>query len=450
MKQFFTLLVTFMCLSTASYSQVMWDNFEDSRKALYGFIHGTLFTHNLNPAPGGSNTSVNCALYERNPVETFDVIVIRAEAANISDYVSGAKQMSIDVWSPAAGIPLQITLENFEIADANPFPAGRHSIYTTTTTVANQWETLTFNFTSNPELPGSGATVDNVNSLVLLFNPGNPQTQTFFWDNLRGPELVNDPCMDVAVQENILHDFECQQNINFFSSASPLSFRRVANPDMTGNTSDIVATYDRSGTIDDFIVASTDGPITLNPAVPEITMDIWSPTPAPIAVIFSLQDNAGNIIDGGAGELAAATTTSLEWETLTFPVPESVVESTTIERITMQFDVGTENVGTYFFDNIVIPSLVSTDDVELVTEMIAFPNPAKDHLRVEYNLIENSDVNITLTDITGRVIENRFIPNQAQGKQYLEFDTNDFADGIYLYNVRVNDQNNAGKIIVAK
>ena len=52
------------------------------------------------------------------------------------------KTMSIDVFSPASGIPIQITLEDSSIAGATNYPAGRHSIYLGVTTLSNEWETI--------------------------------------------------------------------------------------------------------------------------------------------------------------------------------------------------------------------------------------------------------------------------------------------------------------------
>ena len=50
--------------------------------------------------------------YVRNPGETYDVIVIVANGpfSDLTDYLNGSKKMTVDVFSPAVGIPLQITL----------------------------------------------------------------------------------------------------------------------------------------------------------------------------------------------------------------------------------------------------------------------------------------------------------------------------------------------------
>ena len=51
--------------------------------------------------------------YVRNPGELWDVLVIVGNGPidDVSSYVDGTKTMSVDVYSPAPGIPVQITLK---------------------------------------------------------------------------------------------------------------------------------------------------------------------------------------------------------------------------------------------------------------------------------------------------------------------------------------------------
>ncbi|MCB0625754.1 MAG: hypothetical protein KDC43_18010, partial [Saprospiraceae bacterium] len=205
----------------------------------------TFIPYNGNPDQSGANTSLVAAAYTRNPAEAFDVIILDGLMADLSDYVSGAKQLSIDVWSPAAGKTVQITLENSTLAMPANFPTGRHSVYLATTTVANQWETLTFNFDNQPDPSVSSTSVDRI---VLLFDPNTNNADTYYWDNLRAPELADDPCDGVAPDDMVLQDFECNQSTYFTFSHAGVNFRRVDNPDPNGmNNSDYVGSYIRNG-----------------------------------------------------------------------------------------------------------------------------------------------------------------------------------------------------------
>jgi hypothetical protein len=347
--------------------------------------------------------------------------------------------MSIDVWSPAAGTPIQITLENSTTALPDNFPTGRHSVYLTQTTVAEQWETLTFSFDNQPD-----ATVpnDDVDRIVLLFNPETNTSDTYYWDNFNGPELAEDPCEGVETDEGILNDYECQQNVNYVFSHAGVNYRRVLNPDQTGNTSQYVATYTRNNVEEfDVIIGRFDGPLNLS-STSMMTLDVWDPA-APTDVIVSLQNINGDVIL----EMTATTSVSGAWETLMYD-PSTVFEAPDIEQFVILFDPGAFTSDQYYMDNFTVSNLTSSDDVDVIEEFLAYPNPAGEMTTIRYSLKTPGTVNFTLTDITGRVIKNQTFPNQPAGTQIFDLNTNDLADGVYLYTLSVGDSRSTGRIVV--
>jgi hypothetical protein len=440
MRKIYSTLLLTAALSMGVQAQTLWENFEDVRKCTYFFENGVFIPYQLNPDPSGVNTSQVAAEYVRDPGAPFDVIVIDNPMLNVTDYITGAKQMSIDVWSPAAGTTVQITLENSTLALPANFPTGRHSVYLTSTQTSMAWETLTFTYFEQPD---PSVASDNVDRMALLFNPNNTTNETYYWDNLNGPELVSDPCAVVDTNEDILNDFECQQNINFIAASSPSALRRVPNDDQSTNPSETVGTYTRSGNVDDNFIARTDGALQLNGNTTQIFMDIWDPN-APSIVIFSLQTSTNDLIL----EMVAQTSVSSGWETLTFDIAPEIIDNTDIEQFVILIDPGTATTDTYFFDNIVIPGLTSAEDTKFLSDLKAYPNPAADVVTLEYNLVASGNVNISLTDITGRVIENRIFNNQPNGTFRMDFNTSSYANGIYLYNINVSGQNHTGKIVV--
>jgi hypothetical protein len=440
MRKIYSTILLTAALSMGVQAQTLWENFEDVRKCNYFFVNGVFVPYQLNPDPTGVNTSLVAAEYVRDPGAQFDVINIENLMFNLTDYLTGAKQMSVDVWSPAAGTTVQITLENSDLAEPENFPTGRHSVYLATTQTSMEWETLTFTFFNQPDASVNSSSCDR---LILLFNPDGLTNETYYWDNLNGPELAEDVCADVATNEDILNDFECQQNVNFIAASGPSALRRVPNPDMTGNDSENVLTYSRTATEDDNFIGRFDGPLELNANSTQITMDFWDPN-APTQVLFSLQTSTNDLIQ----ELVAETSVSSEWETLTFDIDPELIGNTDIEQFVVLVDPGATSTLTYFFDNLTLDGLTSAEDTEFVSDLKAFPNPATTMVTLEYNLIVSSDVNITLTDITGRVIENKIFKNQPNGTFRMDFNTSNYADGIYLFNVNVSGQNHAGKIIV--
>ncbi|MFT5595755.1 MAG: hypothetical protein ACI8QH_000541 [Flammeovirgaceae bacterium] len=440
MRKIYSTLLLIAALSMGVQAQTLWENFEDVRKCTYFFENGTFVPYQLNPDPSGVNTSLVAAEYVRDPGAPYDVIIIDNPMLNLTDYITGAKQMSIDVWSPAAGTTVQITLENSILAEPANYPTGRHSVYLTSTQTSMAWETLTFSYFEQPDASVSS---DNVDRMALLFNPNNTTNETYYWDNLNGPELVSDPCAEVDTDESVLNDFECQQNINFITASSPSALRRVANPDQSTNPSATVGTYSRSGAEDDNFIARTDGNLQLNVNSTQISMDIWDPN-APSIVIFSLQTSTNDLIQ----EMIAETSISSAWETLTFDIAPDLISNSDIEQFVILIAPGTTTTDTYYFDNIVIPGLTSAEDTKFVSALKAYPNPATDVVTLEYNLVSSGNVNISLTDITGRVIENRIFKNQPNGTFRMDFNTSSYANGIYLYNINVSGQNHTGKIVV--
>ena len=202
MKYKYLTMILFLPLTI--FSQILWDNFEDTRIGYYDFVHGGMSTRFENPSPTSTvNSSTLCAQYVRNPGETYDVIVIVANGPfyELTDYLNSTKKMTVDVFSPAVGIPLQITLEDSAIAGATNYPDGRHSIYTATTTVANEWETIEFTFDSRPD---NTVPDENVTSLILLFDIGNNTNDTYYFDNLYGPEFDNQ-CANANIDANVVN-----------------------------------------------------------------------------------------------------------------------------------------------------------------------------------------------------------------------------------------------------
>lgn len=422
-------------------AQTTWDNFEDVRKGTYGFINGTFIPYNENPDQSGANTSLVAAAYTRNAAELFDVLIIDAPMADLSDYVSGTKQMSIDVWSPAAGIPIQITLENSETALPDNFPTGRHSVYLTETTVAQQWETLTFTFDTQPD---AGVPNTDVDRLVLLFNPNTNSGDQYFLDNLMGPELADDPCEGVTPDPETLNDFECNQNVNFVFSHAGVGFRRVLNPDDSGNPSPYVAEYTRNaGEESDIIIGRFGGPLLITDNT-SIELDVWDPG-APTSVIVSLQAANGDVII----EMETETSVSGQWETLTYdPTPASA--STDIEQFVILFDPGNFTSDTYYFDNFTASNLVGLNEFEPFAEFNLYPNPTSEDVNFNYTLENNSDVQLAIQDVTGKVVQLENYPRQSAGNQLLNIDVSKLNPGIYLYSLTSNTRRSTGKIVVSR
>ena len=439
MRKFYSLiLIAFFFVSSVSAQQI-WDNFEDVRKGTYGFISGSFIPYNENPDQSGVNTSQVAASYTRNAAETFDVIVLDGQMTDLSDYLTGTKQMSIDVWSPAPDVTIQITLENSVLAEPGNFPTGRHSVYLGATTTSMAWETVTFNFDNQPDPTVAN---DNVDRIILLFAPNTNTSNTYYWDNLNGPELADDPCDGVTPDPEIFNDFECNQNVNFTFSHSGINFRRVINPDQNGNTSEYAATYTRNGgEMTDVIIGFFDGPLELQ-SNSSIALDVWDPA-APTPVVVSLQNDNSDVII----EMEATTSTSSTWETLTYN-PSSVWEADDITKFVILFDPNTNTSDQYYFDNFQFGAPLSIDNLEEVVSFEVFPNPTQGETTFQYELQSSEQVNLAIYDVTGRLVSQVINENRPFGLHTATWDASEFSNGIYFYTLTINGNIGSGKIMV--
>jgi len=74
-----------------------------------------------------------------------------------------------------------------------------------------------------------------------------------------------------------------------------------------------------------------------------------------------------------------------------------------------------------------------------------FPNPADNHLSIHLGS-NNSKVQVTITDITGKVIYTTI----ATDTQKVEVNTNDFAEGIYVVQVQAGEFLGTKKLVIQK
>ena len=76
------------------------------------------------------------------------------------------------------------------------------------------------------------------------------------------------------------------------------------------------------------------------------------------------------------------------------------------------------------------------------------PNPASDETLISYNLTTNSQVNISIYDINGRLIRTIVDEKQTTGNHQVNWKLNDLSAGIYFYTLKTDDQVVSRKCIV--
>jgi len=79
-----------------------------------------------------------------------------------------------------------------------------------------------------------------------------------------------------------------------------------------------------------------------------------------------------------------------------------------------------------------------------------YPNPFSYTTTIEYTLPKSSDVEITLSDVTGRKIENLYSGYQSSGVHTLDINVNDLNPGIYFYRIRTELYDLSSKCMISK
>jgi hypothetical protein len=83
-------------------------------------------------------------------------------------------------------------------------------------------------------------------------------------------------------------------------------------------------------------------------------------------------------------------------------------------------------------------------------KMKAFPNPALDHVNIEYTLASYGDVGVEIFNMNGLRIDARDIGCQVAGKYQLQLYLPDIPAGVYICRIRQNKENVSEKLIIKK
>ncbi len=78
----------------------------------------------------------------------------------------------------------------------------------------------------------------------------------------------------------------------------------------------------------------------------------------------------------------------------------------------------------------VVISIVGVEELETISNVVVFPNPATDHLTVRLNSTKGGAMNVNLIDAVGKMVQANQI-TVSTGTQNIELDLNGIAPGIY-------------------
>ncbi len=272
-----------------------------------------------------------------------------------------AKTITVRVWSPAAGVPVRLKVEN--AAD------GTKSVETeATVTAANTWQTLTFNFAS----PAAGtAALDlavTYNKASIFFNFGTTGAatgaRTYYFEDVSYPAVASGGGGGSGGTTTAINFEGTAPTLAGFGGAEDATV--VTDPTDAANK---VAKIVKSGTAELWAgtTISTGAGNTINrigfaSGRTTITARVWSPA-AGIPVRMKVENAADST---KSVETEATVTTASGWQTLSFNFATQAAGTAALDlaatynRLSVFFNFGTTGAATgartYYIDDIVYPA----------------------------------------------------------------------------------------------
>lgn len=254
---------------------------------------------------------------------------------------ASSSKLSIRIYSPAAGLPIRLKLEDHT--------DGNKSVETEAiTTVANQWETLTFDFNNNVSGTPALNAATNYDKASIFFDFGTAGSgKVFYWDDLK--VVLAAP----AVLELPL-DFQSATLNYAFTDFEGGTVTVINNPQVGGiNTSSKVARMVKNpgATYGGSFIALAN-PINFS-TKKTFKMKVFSPRVG-AKVLLKVE----NLTNGGIGfEKEVLTTKANAWEELTFDY-SAINTANSYQKVVLIFDNGTAGDGsanyTFLFDDITL------------------------------------------------------------------------------------------------
>ncbi|WP_194974828.1 carbohydrate binding domain-containing protein [Aquiflexum lacus] len=339
-------------------------------------------------------------------------------------FASGDTKMSLRVWSPTAGIPVRVKVE-----DAND---PTISVETeATVTVASEWQTLTFDFANQAAGTEAINFSRSYNKASVFFNFGTTGAeageQTYYWDDMTFGEIVQVEQVITfpEIEDKTLGEAPFNLNatstsglaISYSSDNSNVSISEGAatlvNPGKT------TITASQPGNIEFFPATPVSQTFCINPARPVITVSGQGTE----AVTLTSSSQSGNqwYLDGEA-------------------IPDAIGSSIAISSFgTYTVQVTIDDCVSEISDEITL--IVNSVRTQVTPELKAFPNPVENilHVRGLSGPIGYSE----MVDMAGRPTSIVFseLDNEYQA------DVSRLSPGVYLLRLQQGNRNYLLKII---
>lgn len=103
-----------------------------------------------------------------------------------------------------------------------------------------------------------------------------------------------------------------------------------------------------------------------------------------------------------------------------------------------------------FFVNLWFDEPESTISNSLNVSSTVVPNPATYNAEVRYSIATAADINLEITDVTGKIVKSENLGSKVAGDYVYELNTSDLADGIYYYTLVAGQNRLTNKLVIRK
>jgi hypothetical protein len=163
--------------------------------------------------------------------------------------------------------------------------------------------------------------------------------------------------------------------------------------------------------------------------------------------------NTGPYFEGEVMKLSSSGGTKYEWSgpnSFTSTIQNPIVLNVPINASgTYTVKVTDDANCSATVQTVVLVSLILANEAPSQTSIKVYPNPVSQYIIVSFEAEANKDVNISLIDIRGKVVEQRKIKSQG-GFQQESLDIQHLMGGQYLIKVNTSTQESVKKIVVSQ
>lgn len=383
-----------------------------------------------NPNPAGVNTSAKVAKFTTTPCTW--------EGANIvEEFVPmnmNRNLFRVDVYAPEAGRTVLLKLEKF--SDSAVFVEVQ-----ATTTVANEWETLIFDF--------SGAESGVYGKVAVFPDFNGTAEEVWYFDNIwqyREPILYKDGMLADFEGENLwFHLWDCNDG------TAELQIIDNPYPDEVNDSPMCAYTYTSGCEWEGFANDEKFAPFEWDEQL-VFTLQVFSPFEGR-QVNLKLENYEDKSINK---EVQATTTVAGEWEELIFNFTNLDLEQGIYSRVAIFPDFYAYDEEIWLFDNLRVEG--ATTMIRPIQNIAAaydlqvnnYPNPFNPQTVISYTLPVNGQVELSVYDINGRQVTTLVNDNQQAGAYQVVFDGANLASGVYFYKLFTGNRIVANKMLLVR